>query len=92
MWKGINMVFDYFYKPVRLFRLALFMWSLDYYKIAYFQYDFCKESCKINTSHMAHIKKCLFFNVFSIYGVRKMTYFRCAWSGHMGFLMEQIIN
>lgn len=49
----------------------------------YFQYDFCKESSKINTSHMAHIKKCLFFNVFSIYGVRKMAYFRCAWSGHI---------
>lgn len=33
----------------RLSGLALFMRSLDYCKIAYFQYDFCKESSKINT-------------------------------------------
>lgn len=38
----------------------LFMWSLDYYKIAYLQYGFLKESSKINTSHMAHIEMPIF--------------------------------
>lgn len=32
---------------------------------------------------MVHIKKCLFFNVFSIYGVQKTAYFRCGQSNHI---------
>lgn len=58
-----------------LLRLALFMWSLDYYKIAYFQYGFCKESSKINTFHMVPTKKFLFFNILSIYGCEKWLIF-----------------
>lgn len=33
---------------------------------------------------MVHIKKCLFFNVFSIFEYEKMAYFRYVRSGHTG--------
>lgn len=48
-----------------------------------FQFINHKESSKINTSHMVHIKKCLFFKNFGKYAGEKMTYFRYVWSGHV---------
>lgn len=59
------------------------MWSLDYCKIAYFQYDFSKESSKIKSSHMVHTKKCLFFNVLHTNECKKWLVFIVF--GHTGF-------
>lgn len=60
------------------------MWSLDSCKIAYFKYDFYKESSKLNTSHMVPIKECLFFNVLHIFECEKWLVF--VMSGHTELL------
>ena len=66
---------------LNLFHFTItFTWSLDYSKSPHLRHVHYEESSKIKGLHMVHIKKYLFFNVFSTYEGEKMAYFRCVWS------------